>query len=179
MQTSFIFRTPGTGLYDNLRQYKIPYPQAIFDMDYFECNPRPFYTLAKELYPCGKYQPNYSHYFLRLLHEKNVLLRVYTQNIDGLERRKLSHFIVYRLRTQNLRFVAPMPEQMGTPTMHFPEVSGDTYQKFTSPKLGEMDQIDIFQNYMLFQWEKNNPKSIFFTSPVQRIGIIFRPIFEL
>ncbi len=32
--------------------------------------------------------------------------------------------VVYRLRTKNLRFVAPMPEQMGTPTMHFPEVSG-------------------------------------------------------
>ena len=51
--------------------------------------------------------------------------------------------LVYQLRTQSLRFVAPMPEQIGTPTMHFPEVSGDTYKKFTSPKLGEMDQIDI------------------------------------
>ena len=34
---------------------------------------------------------------------------------------------VYRLRTQNLRFIAPMPERIGNPTMYFPEVSADTY----------------------------------------------------
>ncbi len=27
--------------------------------------------------------------------------------------------------------------------MHFPEVSGGTYQKFSSPKLGELDQFDV------------------------------------
>ena len=37
--------------------------------------------------------------------------------------------IVYCLRTKNFRFVAPMPEQVGTPTMHFPDVPGDTCQK--------------------------------------------------
>ena len=79
-------RTPGTGLYDNLQQYSIPYPEAIFDIDYFHVNPRPFFTLAKELYPSGKYRPNYIHYFVRLLHDKGLLLRMYTQNIDGLER---------------------------------------------------------------------------------------------
>ncbi|KAJ8298618.1 hypothetical protein KUTeg_022678 [Tegillarca granosa] len=80
------FRSPGTGLYDNLQQYRIPYPEAIFDIDYFHQNPRPFFTLAKELYPTGKYRPNYIHYFVRLLHDKGLLLRMYTQNIDGLER---------------------------------------------------------------------------------------------
>ncbi|XP_052243513.1 uncharacterized protein LOC127853233 isoform X2 [Dreissena polymorpha] len=80
------FRSPGTGLYDNLQQYKIPYPEAIFDIDYFHVNPRPFFTLAKELYPSGKYRPNYIHYFVRLLHDKGLLLRMYTQNIDGMER---------------------------------------------------------------------------------------------
>ena len=84
-------RTPGTGLYDNLQQYKIPYPQAIFDIDYFEQNPRPFFTLARELYPNGKYRPNYVHYFMKLLEEKGILQKVYTQNIDGLER---SEFII-------------------------------------------------------------------------------------
>ncbi len=53
--------------------------------------------------------------------------------------------VVYDLRAKNVKFVAPMPEQIGTPTMHFPEVSGDTYQKFSSPKLGELSQIDVFQ----------------------------------
>ncbi|KAM5171925.1 NAD-dependent protein deacetylase sirtuin-3-like [Mantella aurantiaca] len=79
------FRTPGSGLYDNLKKYRVPYPEAIFDIDYFSYNPHPFFTLAKELYP-GKYRPNYIHYFVRLLHEKGLLLRCYTQNIDGLER---------------------------------------------------------------------------------------------
>lgn len=79
------FRTPGTGLYDNLMQYNIPCPEAIFDIHYFTYNPRPFFALAKELYP-GKYKPNFVHYFVRMLHEKGCLLRLYTQNIDGLER---------------------------------------------------------------------------------------------
>jgi NAD-dependent SIR2 family protein deacetylase len=33
----------------------------------------------------GSYQPTTTHLFLRLLHEKGLLLRVFTQNIDGLE----------------------------------------------------------------------------------------------
>ncbi|XP_049677329.1 NAD-dependent protein deacetylase sirtuin-3, mitochondrial isoform X2 [Accipiter gentilis] len=79
------FRSPGSGLYSNLEQYNIPYPEAIFELMYFFVNPKPFFTLAKELYP-GNYRPNYAHYFLRLLHDKGLLLRLYTQNIDGLER---------------------------------------------------------------------------------------------
>ncbi|NXF89613.1 SIR3 deacetylase, partial [Eubucco bourcierii] len=79
------FRSPGSGLYSNLAQYNIPYPEAIFELMYFFANPKPFFTLAKELYP-GNYRPNYAHYFLRLLHDKGLLLRLYTQNIDGLER---------------------------------------------------------------------------------------------
>ncbi|KFV65025.1 hypothetical protein N307_14987, partial [Dryobates pubescens] len=78
-------RSPGSGLYSNLAQYDIPYPEAIFELMYFFANPKPFFTLAKELYP-GNYRPNYAHYFLRLLHDKGLLLRLYTQNIDGLER---------------------------------------------------------------------------------------------
>ncbi|XP_007426584.1 NAD-dependent protein deacetylase sirtuin-3, mitochondrial isoform X2 [Python bivittatus] len=79
------FRSPGSGLYNNLQQYNIPYPEAIFELSYFFQNPKPFFRLAKELYP-GNYRPNYAHYFLRLLFDKGLLLRLYTQNIDGLER---------------------------------------------------------------------------------------------
>ncbi|GAA49800.1 NAD-dependent deacetylase sirtuin 3 [Clonorchis sinensis] len=80
------FRTPGTGLYDNLSQYKLPWPEAVFDLEYFYSNPVPFYTLAKELYPTGRYRPNIAHHFIRLLYDQARLLRVYTQNIDSLER---------------------------------------------------------------------------------------------
>ncbi|XP_048402118.1 NAD-dependent protein deacetylase sirtuin-3-like isoform X4 [Stegostoma tigrinum] len=79
------FRSPGSGLYDNLQEYDIPYPEAIFEINYFSHNPKPFFALAKQLYP-GNCKPNYTHYFVRLLHHKKLLLRMYTQNIDGLER---------------------------------------------------------------------------------------------
>ena len=79
------FRIPGTGLYDNLQKYNLPYPTAVFDIRYFEETPKPFYTLAKELYP-GSFDPTPSHYFVKMLEEKGLLLRHFTQNIDTLER---------------------------------------------------------------------------------------------
>lgn len=41
--------------------------------------------LAKELFP-GQYQPTPTHHFIKLLADRGLLLRCYTQNIDGLER---------------------------------------------------------------------------------------------
>jgi NAD-dependent SIR2 family protein deacetylase len=41
------FRTPGTGLYDNLKEYDLPRPEALFDINYFINNPKPFYKYAK------------------------------------------------------------------------------------------------------------------------------------
>uniref|UniRef100_A0A7N5KED9 Sirtuin 3 n=1 Tax=Ailuropoda melanoleuca TaxID=9646 RepID=A0A7N5KED9_AILME len=78
-------RSPGSGLYSNLQQYGLPYPEAIFELAFFSHNPKPFFALAKELY-LRSCRPNVIHYFLRLLHDKGLLLRLYTQNIDGLER---------------------------------------------------------------------------------------------
>ncbi|KAM0787713.1 hypothetical protein ACM66B_003772 [Microbotryomycetes sp. NB124-2] len=79
------FRSPETGLYANLEKYNLPYPEAIFDIDYFMEQPQAFYTLAKELYP-GNFEPTLTHYFFRLLRDKKVLKAVFTQNIDTLER---------------------------------------------------------------------------------------------
>ncbi|RXG69854.1 hypothetical protein Avbf_06997 [Armadillidium vulgare] len=78
------FRSPQSGLYHNLGKYDLPHPEAIFDIEYFKLNPKPFYVLAKELYP-GEFIPTPSHYFVKLLHDKGLLLRHYTQNIDTLE----------------------------------------------------------------------------------------------
>lgn len=72
-------------MYDNLQKYNLPHPQAIFELDFFQENPKPFFVLAKELYP-GSFKPTVCHYFIRLLHDKGLLLRHYTQNIDTLER---------------------------------------------------------------------------------------------
>lgn len=79
------FRSPSSGLYHNLEKYNLPHPQAIFEVDFFMENPEPFFTLARELLPDG-FKPTPSHYFIRLLWEKGLLLRHYTQNIDTLER---------------------------------------------------------------------------------------------
>lgn len=79
------FRSPDTGLYANLARLNLPYAEAVFDISYFRSNPYPFYTLAHELYP-GKYRPTVTHSFISLLHKKGKLLKLFTQNIDCLER---------------------------------------------------------------------------------------------
>ncbi|KAL3921770.1 MAG: hypothetical protein SGILL_002571 [Bacillariaceae sp.] len=76
---------PGTGLYDNLQKYNLPYPEAIFDISFYRETPQPFVTLAKELWPGIQFSPTLTHSFLKLLSDKGLLLRLYTQNIDGLE----------------------------------------------------------------------------------------------
>ncbi|KAF2853833.1 putative SIR2 family histone deacetylase [Plenodomus tracheiphilus IPT5] len=79
------FRSPKTGLYANLARLNLPYAEAVFDIGYFRNNPEPFYTLAQELYP-GKYRPTITHSFIALLEKKGLLLKLFTQNIDCLER---------------------------------------------------------------------------------------------
>lgn len=79
------FRSPDTGLYANLARLDLPFAEAVFDISYFRENPLPFYTLARELYP-GKYRPTITHSFFKLLYDKGLLLKLFTQNIDCLER---------------------------------------------------------------------------------------------
>lgn len=79
------FRSPSSGIYSKLGKFNLPSPEAIFEIGYFRRNPAPFYALARQLFP-EELKPTLSHYFLRLLHEKGLLLRLYTQNIDALER---------------------------------------------------------------------------------------------
>lgn len=79
------FRSPSSGLYSKLGRFNLPSPEAIFDIGYFHRNPAPFFELAKELMP-QKLKPTKAHHFLRLMHDKGLLLRLYTQNIDTLER---------------------------------------------------------------------------------------------
>jgi len=79
------FRSPETGLFHQLEKYNLPYPEAVFDIGFFKNNPKPFYHLARELFP-GNFKPSICHHFMKLVHDKGLLLRLYTQNIDGLER---------------------------------------------------------------------------------------------
>ena len=80
------FRSPGTGLYDNLQEYDLPRPQAVFDIEYFAERPDAFYQLAAEMWPDrARFKPTATHHFIALLHERGHLLRNFTQNIDSLE----------------------------------------------------------------------------------------------
>lgn len=55
-------------------------------------DPKPFYTMMRDLFVShdgrrilGVPSPTKAHWFIRLLYEKGMLLRNYTQNIDSLE----------------------------------------------------------------------------------------------
>ena len=78
------FRSPSAGLYFKLRKYNLPYPEAVFEGSYFRTNPLPFYGLIRELFP-STLTPTTTHKFFSLLHQKGILRRIYTQNIDALE----------------------------------------------------------------------------------------------
>lgn len=81
------FRSPGTGLYDRLQKYRLPYPEAIFDLDYYRDNPTPFVDLCGSIWPGQKDgpKPTMAHAFCKVLEDRGCLRRIYTQNIDGLE----------------------------------------------------------------------------------------------
>ncbi|XP_065317816.1 uncharacterized protein LOC135926075 isoform X2 [Gordionus sp. m RMFG-2023] len=75
------------GLYARLAKDfpNLPDAQAMFDINYFKYDPRPFFKFAKEIYP-GKFKPSLSHQFIKYLEKNSKLLRNYTQNIDTLEK---------------------------------------------------------------------------------------------
>ena len=80
------FRSPGTGLWNNPLHSDLSRPEDMFTLSFFQSNPSPFFEFAKSIWPTGQHRPTPTHRFLKLLESKGVLLRVYTQNIDGLER---------------------------------------------------------------------------------------------
>ena len=108
------FRSKDKGLYNSLDlpALGLSEPEDLFCSEFFSYNPAPFYQFAKNLYfpslvatsietttstntttaaaaaaatTATKITPSDSHKLLALLDEKKMLLRVYTQNIDGLE----------------------------------------------------------------------------------------------
>ncbi|XP_012276625.1 NAD-dependent protein deacetylase sirtuin-1 isoform X2 [Orussus abietinus] len=74
------------GIYSRLAQDfpDLPDPQAMFDINYFGQDPRPFFKFAREIYP-GQFKPSPCHRFIKMLDKQKQLLRNYSQNIDTLE----------------------------------------------------------------------------------------------
>jgi NAD-dependent SIR2 family protein deacetylase len=79
------FRSPGTGLYSQLEKYKLPYPEAIFTLDFFKQHPEAFYSLAQSFLDLDKFNPTPTHMFCKMLQDKGKVLHYLTQNIDNLE----------------------------------------------------------------------------------------------
>ncbi|WVQ98238.1 hypothetical protein IAU59_005361 [Kwoniella sp. CBS 9459] len=76
-----------TGLYAQLQdegKYELDDPQQMFDIRYFREKPEVFYSFAKQIYP-SNFVPSPCHRWIKMLEDKGVLLRNYTQNIDTLE----------------------------------------------------------------------------------------------
>ena len=78
------FRTPGTGIYDNIKNFYISNPELLFNRSYINKDPKPFFTLIKK-FLSKEYEPSNAHYLSVLFKNKGVLMRYYTQNIDGLD----------------------------------------------------------------------------------------------
>lgn len=75
------------GLYATLKEkneYDLDDPQQMFDIQYFRENPNVFYAFAKDIYP-SRFIPSPCHRFIKLMEDRDKLLRNYTQNIDTLE----------------------------------------------------------------------------------------------
>jgi NAD+-dependent protein deacetylase sirtuin 1 len=77
------------GLYNTLdcTKYGIPSAELLFDIEFFNIDPAPFYQFASTLLPDLDVTPSVCHRFLALLQARKKLLRNYTQNVDGLERK--------------------------------------------------------------------------------------------
>lgn len=72
------------GLYNHISSnYDLPYPEAIFELDYFIENPKPFYNLAMGI--LDQYiRPTKCHEFLAWLEEQGKQIKIITQNSDML-----------------------------------------------------------------------------------------------
>lgn len=83
------FRSPSSGLYDHISEMypELTNPTDVFNIDYFNRDPKPFFKVINELLSKHNTKPTITHQFIKHLSDKGILLRDYTQNIDALERK--------------------------------------------------------------------------------------------
>ena len=65
------------------KKYKLPYPEALFDLPYFKNNPRPFFEFSRELFQMDN-KPGKCHSLVADLEQQGKVSLVVTQNIDRL-----------------------------------------------------------------------------------------------
>lgn len=80
------FRGPD-GLYKTAgKKYHLPYPEALFDMDYFRRDPHPFFDLTKNMLLLDL-MPSPCHKLISSLEQQGKVSLVVTQNIDMLHQK--------------------------------------------------------------------------------------------
>jgi len=81
------FRSPTAGLYDCISRFAgLDDPTDVFCIDFFRRQPAPFFALARQLWPSAAVRPTRAHRLGKALADRGLLRRLYTQNIDGLDR---------------------------------------------------------------------------------------------
>lgn len=92
------FRSPG-GMYSTLRSELLTATEAqrvamqrnptlVVDYDLFRVNQFPYLEVRRPFIigtAQSQWKPTAAHYFIQILHDKGILRRLYTQNIDGLD----------------------------------------------------------------------------------------------
>ena len=68
-------------------------PRLVFDLEQFKKDPRPFLETSKEIMPNPDHYPSVAHKFIKNLFDRKQVLKVFTQNIDGLEKVMTAVFI--------------------------------------------------------------------------------------
>ena len=81
------FRSTG-GVFNHIRQtyQSISRPEDVFSLKHFLTEPGAFYAALRLLWPAQFLQPTKTHEMLAELHRLQLLRRIYTQNVDNLER---------------------------------------------------------------------------------------------
>jgi NAD-dependent SIR2 family protein deacetylase len=80
------FRSPG-GLYDSIAQAGVlDDPYDVFDLAYFQEDPSVFWRFAHLIFPLEVPEYSAAHCFIESLEKSGKLLRLYSQNVDTLEK---------------------------------------------------------------------------------------------
>ena len=66
------------------KKYGLSYPEELFQLSSFKSNPYPFYDFCKG-FNIDNCKPTKTHLFMGYLCSKNMVKKIYTQNVDGLE----------------------------------------------------------------------------------------------
>jgi len=72
-------------MYSQVEKLGLPYPEALFSIDYFKTKPESFYSFAKLFMESMDAKPVLAHRFVKMFQDEKILHKSYTQNVDGLE----------------------------------------------------------------------------------------------